>query len=233
MTAPELPPIVDLSVDVDSSLPTGSIVIRNQEGQSLATTIEQLRSIVQRAIDAIEILEDNKASELPHPKDAWEAFAQNRRLRDQNRLLGERFRQQEQIIRSAFARSVRGLSGDRPAAQRDASDVVRIVEDHYEAERLLKTAGVVASTVARGVRQLLDQRDRVVEVPVQSAAIVPVTFTVSQTFEGSGPDRIAESMMAKLFTSGATYCTRCTKYTGPAGGKCPDCGTQLIDEREP
>lgn len=175
-------------VTVDPTLPEGTIVIRSKSGPQLAATLAELKAFVEKAEIALEVFGKTGtgiAPELPYAKDEHQLRRQNYQLREQNKLLGERFKQQESIIRGAFARSVRGLSGNRPAAQQDAEQVVRIVEDHFHAERLLQESGVVASSVARGVRQLLDERDRVVEVPTD---FPPPNEIVTVTVQEPHPD---------------------------------------------
>lgn len=76
---------------------------------------------------------------------------------EKNRLFVERLKQLEGIVQSAFARAVKGLSANAPAAQAGADKVVRLVEEHAAASRFLDEQEVPGASLLARVKWLHDK----------------------------------------------------------------------------
>lgn len=77
--------------------------------------------------------------------------------KEKNALFAARLKQLEGIVQSAFARAVRGLSANAPAAQAGADKVVRMVEEHAMAVRFLDEHEVPGATLLTRVQWLHDK----------------------------------------------------------------------------
>lgn len=153
----------EIVVREDNTAEERSIVVSDGKGGQLVVRETELMQMVSTLSAALDVFYASSSRLDPVPRSEWELRKQNAQLREQNRLLGERFKQQEGIIRSAFARALKGVSSVTPKVQVEAAQLVTAVNDHYEAEQLLKEAGISFRNVASAVRRLISERADVVE----------------------------------------------------------------------
>jgi hypothetical protein len=153
----------EIVVREDNTAEERSIVVSDGKGGQLVVRESELMQMVSTLSAALDVFYGQGRLKDKEPRNAWEALRENTRLREQNRLLGERFKQQEGVIRSAFARALKGVSGVTPKVQVEAAQLVTIVNDHYDAEQLLKAAGIPFRNVASAVRRLIAERATIVE----------------------------------------------------------------------
>lgn len=85
------------------------------------------------------------------------------------RLQSERRAQLEKIVASAFARSVKMLSGAQKqfGASQDAAQIVKAVEEHYEAVRFLDEHEVPGAVLLERVKWLHDKATQTIRVETQ------------------------------------------------------------------
>jgi hypothetical protein len=131
------------------------------------------------------LVEEREAGRKARSK-VYELQLENAKLKDQVSRLNERRQQLEQIVASSFARSVKMLSGSQKqiGASQDAANVVRIVEDHFVAERLMKENQVPSATVAGAMQFLIDCWKKQVEVSAEGTFFqgVDLGFTNNMSF---------------------------------------------------
>ncbi len=92
----------------------------------------------------------------------WNQNDELAKANEKNRLFAERLKQLEGIVQSAFARAVKGLSANAPAAQAGADKVVRLVEEHALASRFLDEHEVPGATMLARVQWLHDKATQTV-----------------------------------------------------------------------
>lgn len=81
-----------------------------------------------------------------------------------------RLRQLEGIVQSSFARAVKGLSANAPAAQQGAERVVYLVEEHVAASRFLDEQQVPGATLLARVQWLNDKATKTVVTEAEDVA---------------------------------------------------------------
>lgn len=116
--------------------------------------------------------------------DGWDLQRQLSEANERIGLFQARLKQLEGIVQSAFARAVKGLSANAPAAQAGADKVVKLVEEHIGASRFLDEQEVPGATLLARVKWLHDRATKTTVVD-GSGLFDETTIARAQTASGA------------------------------------------------